>query len=396
MAKYLSEPLVAPASSARERLEKHADPGASASTGSAELSIIVPTFKELGNIDELLQRLDRCLQGLSWEAIFVDDDSPDGTAEAIRRHAAARPNVRCIQRIGRRGLSSACVEGILSSAAPYVAVMDADLQHDERILPTMLARLREDANLDIVVGSRYIDGGGVGEWSAQRASISRWATRISHVVVPRDLHDPMSGFFMMRRPVFMDCVRNLSTLGFKILVDLFASAPRALRFQEVAYTFRNRHAGESKLDSQVAWDYLMLLIDKTVGHIVPARFFAFALIGGLGVGVHMAVLGPLYKGGVADFVTSQAVATLVAMVFNFSVNNHLTYADRRLRGWRWARGLLSFVLACSVGGLANVGVASYLVNNQQGPWAVSALLGILLGAVWNYAVTSVYTWGKKG
>ena len=392
MSQFLLEPLLGSASSGRA---VPVSANTSASPGAPELSIVIPTFKELSNIDELLRRLDASLAGIAWEAIFVDDDSPDGTAEAIRQHAAARLNVRCIQRIGRRGLSSACVEGMLSSASPYVAVMDADLQHDERILPTMLNRLREDASLDIVVGSRYVDGGGVGEWNAQRASISRWATRISHVVVPKDLHDPMSGFFMMRRQAFMDCVHRLSTLGFKILVDLFASAPRALRFQEVAYTFRNRHAGESKLDSQVAWDYVLLLIDKTVGHIVPARFFAFALIGGLGVGVHMAVLGPLYKGGIADFVTSQTLATLVAMVFNFSVNNQLTYADRRLRGWHWVRGLLSFVLACGIGGLANVGIASYLVNHQNGAWAISALLGIVIGAVWNYAITSVYTWGKR-
>lgn len=392
MSQFLLDPFLGSASLGRAA---PVSASTSAPSGAPELSIVIPTFKELGNIDELLHRLDACLAGIAWEAIFVDDDSPDGTAEAVRRHAATRSNVRCIQRVGRRGLSSACVEGILSSASPYVAVMDADLQHDERILPAMLSRLRGDAGLDIVVGSRYVDGGGVGEWNAQRASISRWATRLSHVVVPKDLHDPMSGFFMMRREVFMGCVHRLSTLGFKILVDLFASAPKALRFQEVAYTFRNRHAGQSKLDSQVAWDYVLLLIDKTIGHIVPARFVAFALIGGLGVGVHMAVLGPLYRGGVADFVTSQTLATLVAMVFNFSVNNHLTYADRRLRGWRWVRGLMSFVLACSVGGLANVGIASYLVNHQNGGWALSALLGIVIGAVWNYAITSVYTWGKR-
>jgi dolichol-phosphate mannosyltransferase len=358
----------------------------------AVLSIVVPTFSEIDNIAEMVQRLERSLVGICWEVIFVDDDSPDGTAEKIRSLAAADPRVRCIQRIGRRGLSSACVEGLLSTSAPFVAVMDADLQHDEAVLPQMLAELQA-GDLDIVVGSRYGEGGSVGGWDGRRVAISRLATRISHLVVPATLKDPMSGFFMLKRSVFMNCVRQLSTVGFKILVDLFASSPQPLRFKEVPVIFRVRHAGESKLDNQAAWAYIMLLLDKLVGHVVPVRFVAFAMTGGLGVVVHMTVLALLHKGSGLPFATGHAAATGLAMVCNFAVNNATTYRDRRLTGAAWVRGLLSFLAACSVGALANIGVASYLFSNLGG-WVLAALTGIVVGAVWNYAVTSVYTWGK--
>lgn len=358
-----------------------------------ELAIVVPTFNERQNVEELVKRLSVCLGGLDWEVVFVDDDSSDGTSDFVRTLARKYPNVRCLQRIGRRGLASACIEGMLATSAPHIAVMDGDLQHDESILPRMLERLKT-GNYDIVVGSRYVDGGGIGAWSERRATISRLATRVSQLVVPKELRDPMSGFFMITRDAFMECVRNLSALGFKILVDLFASSRRPMRFSEVPYQFRERHAGQSKLDSQVAWEYGMLLLDKTVGRFVPARFIAFAAVGGLGVGVHMAVLSLLYLTGLVTFATGQAVATGVAMLFNFAVNNLLTYRDKRLKGWGLLRGLASFVLVCSVGALANVGIAQYLFEQRQG-WVLAAVAGILVGAVWNYSVSSFYTWGKS-
>jgi len=222
------------------------------------------------------------------------------------------------------------------------------------------------------VGSRYVAGGGVGEWSSNRAAISRFATRLSQFVVPPTLQDPMSGFFMLKRETLDLCVRRLSAIGFKILVDLFASSSRPLRFREVPYTFRNRVIGESKLDNQVAWDYGMLLLDKTIGHIVPARFVSFAAIGGLGLLVHMVILTTLFKGGWVQFLESQISATIVAMLFNYTINNLLTYRDRRLRGRAWLRGALSFMLVCSVGAIANVGVANYLFT-REGGWALSAL-----------------------
>jgi dolichol-phosphate mannosyltransferase len=357
-----------------------------------ELAIVVPTFNERDNVAEIVRRLNISLGGIQWEAIFVDDDSPDGTAACIREIARQDPRVRCLQRIGRRGLSSACVEGMLASSSPYFAVIDGDCQHDETVLPRMLELLKS-GEADVVVGSRYTAGGGIGSWNASRARMSRFATRLSRAVIKHDLSDPMSGFFALRREVLELAVRNLSSVGFKILLDLIASSPKPPRVKELPYEFRNRRAGESKLDNQAVWDYLMLLADKLLGGVVPVRFVSFALIGAVGVLVHFAVLAALFRAMSFPFTFSQAGAAAVAMTSNFTLNNALTYRDMRLRGWLWVKGLISFTLTCSLGALANVGVASYLFKRHT-LWALSALAGIVVGAVWNYAMTASYTWAK--
>ncbi|MDE2304465.1 MAG: glycosyltransferase family 2 protein [Gammaproteobacteria bacterium] len=360
----------------------------------AELTVIVPTFNERANVHVLIERLRTTLGDLLWEVIFVDDASPDGTAERVRELATADRRIRCIQRFGRRGLSSACIEGMLASAAPYLAVIDADLQHDESLLPAMLEELRGGA-AQIVVGSRYVEGGGIGEWDAGRARLSRIGVRLSRVLVPAELKDPMSGFFMMHRSVFERSRHRLSAIGFKLLADVFASHPEPLRFKELPYRFRPRFAGESKLDSATAWDYAMLLLDKLVGHVVPVRFVAFSIVGAFGVAVHFAVLAPLLRLAHVRFMEAQAIAALCAMTFNFALNNILTYRDARLRGWRWLRGWALFVLACSVGGVMNVAVASFIFKSY-GTWVLGALGGIVVGSMWNYAVTKFFTWGRSG
>ncbi|HET7595075.1 MAG TPA: polyprenol monophosphomannose synthase, partial [Stellaceae bacterium] len=266
------------------------DPAATALAAQApELALVVPTLNERGNIEPFLELVGSVLEGIAWEVIFVDDDSRDGTAEAVRRIAQHDPRVRCLQRIGRRGLSTACIEGVLASAAPFVAVMDADLQHDERLLPRMIETLKRES-YDLVVGSRYVAGGGLGEWDKGRAQLSGVATRLSRIVCKTEIADPMSGFFMMRRGIFEDAMRHLSGHGFKILLDLLASSPEPVRLKELPYEFRPRRHGESKLDTLVAWEFGMLLADKLVGHLVPVRFALFAFIGLLGLGVHLLVL----------------------------------------------------------------------------------------------------------
>jgi dolichol-phosphate mannosyltransferase len=357
------------------------------------VSVVVPTFNEALNVRELLRRLEATLGTTGWEAIFVDDDSPDGTAALLRGVGVNDHRVRCLRRIGRRGLSSACIEGMLACSAPVVAVMDADLQHDESILPKMLAAI-EGGEADVVVATRYAEGGSTGEWNSQRRTMSRLATAASRMVLRQAVSDPMSGFFMLRREILESTVYGLSGLGFKILVDILATTKEPLRIVEVPYHFRARFAGESKLDEMVVWEYGMLLADKTVGRFVPVRFLAFSVVGGLGVFVHMTVLAVVLKGLGASFTVGQSVATAIAMVFNFGLNNALTYRDRRLRGWRWLGGLMSFMIACGVGAVANVGVATYLFEHRT-QWVLAAISGVLVGAVWNYAVTQLYTWGKR-
>jgi dolichol-phosphate mannosyltransferase len=363
-----------------------------ATTPGPELTVIVPTRNERDTVCPVYEALGRTLEGIDWEVIFVDDDSQDGTPEAVWGLASLDRRVRCIQRIGRRGLASACVEGILASSASYVAIMDADLQHDEQLLPHMLKTLKTEPTVDAVIGSRYVEHGGVGIWSRHRRWLSSLASRIARSILQIPIADPMSGFFMVRREAFQEAVRRLSSIGFKILLDLLASSPRPLQVKELPFHFRERHAGESKLDALVGWEYLMLLADKVIGHIIPIRFFVFALVGGLGLVVHLALLWLCLNPIGLTFEFSQATATGVAMVGNFTLNNWLTYHDRRLTGWRFVRGLVSFVLICSFGAVANVGIASLLFTQQHSLWWVAGIAGAAMSSVWNYAVTSTFTW----
>ncbi len=358
-----------------------------------ELAIVIPTFNERENIDILLKRLETALHELQWEAIFVDDDSTDGTVARLEEACRANPRLRCIRRLGRRGLSSAVVEGIQSTFAPYVAVMDADLQHDERLLAPMLDMLRRD-EADLVVGSRYAKEGGIGEWDGQRQSISRIATRLSRIILKdRMLSDPLSGFFMVKQEAFNSAVRSLSLQGYKILLDFVASSSAALRIRELPYRFGIRIYGESKLDALAVLDYLLLLIDKLVGRWIPARFILFMAVGVSGIGLHMIILAEaVHVGG--SFVVAQALATVTAMTGNFFLNNLLTYYDRRIRGFfPMLFGLLTFYAVCSVGAVANVGIANFIFR-QNYSWWLSGLCGILIGATWNYAASSVVTWRK--
>ena len=360
-----------------------------------ELTVVVPTYNERDNIGELVAALDRALSGIRWQLIVVDDDSPDGTAARVKEMAEEDGRLRCLHRIGRRGLSSACIEGVEAAEAPFVAVMDADFQHDERLLPKMLAVLRDEA-LDLVIGSRHVAGGSVGGGLSRfRRWVSGTATWMSRWVTRARVSDPMSGFFMVRRERFLAIVPRLSAKGYKILLDLMASSPEPLAIKELPYTMRARREGESKLDAGVIWDYLALLVEKGFGGLLPARFVLFVMVGASGVVVHMAVLALAHRLLAWGFVVAQALATLVAMSSNFLLNNRITYRDRRLHGWGLLRGLLSFYVACGLGALVNVAVADLLFGMGV-EWWLAGFLGAMMGAVWNYALTAHLTWGKRG
>jgi dolichol-phosphate mannosyltransferase len=358
-----------------------------------ELAVIVPTLNERDNIEPLLAQMAVALDGLGWQAIFVDDDSQDGTWALLQDLQGRLPHVRALRRIGRRGLASACIEGMLATSAPYLAVIDADLQHDETILPTMLAMLKAE-RLDVVVGTRFAPHGSVGELSRGRVLISRLGRVLSRAVSHADLSDPMSGYFVVHRGFLDETVRRLSGQGFKILLDLFASSPRRVRFAEVPYRFRQRQHGRSKLDAPVMLEYVTLIGDKLLGRYVPVRFVIFALVGLFGILIHLFVLGLCFRSLEIQFYYSQAIATVVAMTINFNLNNIFTYRDRRVRGFSLLWGHLSFYVVCSIGAIANFQLAEMLFNLQV-PWALAGAVGALLGAVWNFAVSSSLTWRKR-
>jgi len=357
------------------------------------LSVVVPTFKERDNVGLLVGKLDRALRGLAWEVIFVDDDSPDGTWSEVRRLAVLDARVRCVRRIGRRGLAGACIEGMLSSSATYLAVMDADLQHDETYLPKML-NVCNAGHADLVVGSRYVEGGTAAGFTRLRLSVSRLSNAIARELLKVDLADPMSGFFMIRREKFEPLAAALSTQGFKILLDIVATAKGSLRIVELPYSFGSRLYGESKLSSIVALDFLGLVIAKLTRDVVSLRFVLFALIGIFGVLVNLAALFASLDLAGLSFAQAQSVGAVLAMTSNFALNNRLTYRDQRLTGLDFLRGLVSFYLVCSVGALANVGVA-YSLYDQRPSWWLAGVAGALMGGVWNYAMSSVLVWRTR-
>ena len=357
-----------------------------------ELTVVVPCYNERANVAPMVARLDAALAGIAWEAVFVDDDSPDGTADMVRSIARIDPRVRCLRRLGRRGLASAVIEGAMASSANYVAVIDGDLQHDETQLPVLLQALQ--AGADLAVGSRHVEGGDSAGLSGRwRHRVSQGGIRVAQAVLPVRLSDPMSGYFMLRRELFEQLAPRLTGEGFKILLDLVLSSPGPIRVQEVPVRFHPRVAGESKLDVLIMLQFAGLLIDKALGNRVPLRFISFGLVGLVGVGVHLLALQAAASGGLA-FQGAEIVATLVAMLANFSLNNAVTYRSVRLRGPALWRGLALFVAVCGLGAVANVGIAQTLYG-AQGGWTPSAVVGAVIGMVWNYAVSATLVWNRR-
>ncbi len=367
--------------------------GSESSIHPIQLTVVLPTFNERQNVPILLKKLEGVLAGIEWEAIFVDDQSPDGTSDVVRGIARCNRRVRSIERIGRRGLSSACIEGMMASSSPYIAVMDADLQHDEAVLPLMLQKIVSE-KLDVVIASRRVEGGSMGEFAEKRVKLSDLGTRISRLVCHCDVTDPMSGYFVVEAKFIRSVVPRLTGSGFKILVDILASSPTPPSTGEVPYLFRNRQLGESKLDVNVELEYLFLVVDKVIGSWVPTRFVLFVMVGALGVVVHLAVLAPLYLNHRHHFLQAQAIATFFAMTFNFLLNNVVTFRDRRLRGRRLATGLIKFYAACSLGTVINVAFANLLISKGI-PWYLAGASGTGISSVWNYGVNTVLTWRRN-
>lgn len=367
-----------------------------------QLAVVLPTYNERANLRSMVARLDVALAGIEWEAIFVDDNSPDGTSDEARALSLEDRRVRVIHRINRRGLASAAIEGMLSTAAPVVAVMDADHQHDPALLPQMLAAVNSP-DYDVAYASRFCEGASTEAWGRpDRVKASGLANRLARKLTGVELSDPMSGFFMLRTEILRADAHRLSGVGFKILLDILATVDTALRVKEFPLNFAARAEGESKLDRTVVFEFLVGLYDRWLGRIIPTRFALFGTIGAVGVLVHMTVLASflnLFGGGLQDgiftvFEAGQTVAAVVAMTFNFFLNNALTYSDKRLSGFvPLMRGWAKFGLTCSVGLLANVGVAAVLVRFGFHEYP-AAITGIVVGSVWNFALSSKFVWGR--
>ncbi|MDN3644994.1 glycosyltransferase family 2 protein [Pontixanthobacter aestiaquae] len=359
-----------------------------------QLAIILPTLNERDNLAPLVARIESTLGANSWEAIIVDDNSDDGTADEARTLAQSDPRIRVIQRIGRRGLASAAIEGMCATAAPYVALMDADHQHDPALLTKMLEEVKS-GETDIAVASRFADGASAdGLASAQRERASTLANWLARKITGVELSDPMSGYFLLETRRVRDLAPKLSGIGFKILLDILATSSPAPRVKEFPLQFAKRRCGQSKLDRAVIFEFLVGLYERLFGKVIPTRFALFGTVGAVGVVVHFAIFSAAFYGAMVAFAVAQAIATFVAMSFNFWLNNWLTYRDQRLKGaGAILKGWLGFCATCAVGAFANVAVATLL--EARGVHAVLAVgAGIIIGSVWNYALSSRFVWGR--
>ncbi len=359
------------------------------------LSLVLPTYNEAQNLPILLPKIEEELQGMSHEVIVVDDDSPDGTPRVAHALTERYPHLRVLRRIGRRGLSSAVVEGFLAANGDVLAVMDADGQHDIALLPTLSQALKGGAN--VAIGSRYVAGGGVGKWDERRYTLSKIATHLAIRLCRVHVCDPMSGFFAIDRQTFEAALPKLNPKGFKILLDLLVHLPAGAAVRELPFTFGERLHGESKLSRRVQIEFLEYLYEVTLGRFIPLTFVKYCIVGSLGVLVHLStyffirMLLAEQEVSLFGFSLSVLGAIETAIIFNFLLNNLWTFAHARLRGFGALFGFLKFNAACAIGAIANYGVSAFLFSRG---WAelLSVIIGAFVGIFWNYTMNRLITW----
>ena len=359
------------------------------------LSIVIPTYNEKDNISRILERLKKVLKSITYEVIFIDDNSPDGTAEVIKDRIKNSSKIHLIHRIGRKGLAGAVIEGVFAANADLVAVMDCDLQHDETKLLDMIDLFSKNNSLDIVIGSRFTETGEISEkaFSKMRELGSKATTLIIKKVLNIASTDPLSGFFMVKKKSFLKSSENLQTQGFKVLADFLATSGKNIEIKEIGYSFKNRIAGESKMNFLTALELIGLVLSQILKGRVSIRFILFCMVGLSGIFVQLLITG-LAMLLINQFPTSQTLGIVVAMTSNYFLNNIITFQERKLKSLDLIRGLFSFYLICSLGAFTNIAIATYVFGFSSN-WLISSFIGACFGAVWNFTLTSIFTWKSR-
>lgn len=356
------------------------------------LSLIIPTYNESKNIPILLERISNCLSEIPKEVIIVDDNSPDKTWEIARSLSIQYPWLRVIRRMTERGLSSAVLAGFDIAEAEILAVMDSDLQHDEKALLAFLTSFQNGA--DIVIGSRKIHGGGTENWSNIRKFVSWIATLLAKIALPQSISDPMSGFFALKRNIYATYKHQINPRGFKILLEFLARAKNC-RIEEVGYTFKGRIHGESKLSSKVIFDYILALYELSIGQFIPTQFIKYGVIGCSGLLVATMVIFLCQQLTSLSQSNVIAVAIEISILTNFFLNNYWTFKINKLIGiWKIMRGLVTFHAICLGGALINQAIAVKILSFGIDVY-ISNAFGYLIAAIWNYIINVNITWKGK-
>ncbi len=369
-----------------------------------KLSVISPTFNEAENIPRLVEQLGLALSHIDYEILIVDDNSPDLTWSVAERISLTNPRVRVLRRMCNPGLGSAVIDGFSAAEGEALACIDADLQHDPRILPKMLAELYEGS--DVVVGSRYVDGGGTGKWKWRRRFGSWTATKMAQILLGVKLKDPMSGYFLMWRKDFARVQAQLNGNGFKILLEVLAKLQPSV-VKEIPYTFSSRKFGESKLSGKIVVQYLRQLwrLSKA-SRLVSDRLLKFAAVGSIGVIVNLVAMTLLLHLTRWHDWQASATASLLANVHNYVLNNMWSFADRTHRGLRVLKGYLSYFAMSAVGLAVTTGAYAGLTWSlmqlsilQSGIGGFASLprlfcqfIAVSLGVYFNYELNKVITW----
>ena len=377
------------------------------------ISVISPTYNEAENVEPLVRALTAALDGIDHEIIIVDDDSPDRTWERAESLTGEFPTVRVIRRFGDPGLSQAVLAGMAAATGDVLAVIDADGQHDERVLPQMLGLITTD-KADVVVGTRAAEGGSYGDWSAGRRFVSWVATLIAKILLRVPVSDPMSGFFAISRRTYIELGPSINPQGFKILLEFVGRRRPGLRVAEVGFTFRNRTHGETKMSPSVIRSYLLAVVELRAGRQVKGEFVLYALVGISGVVVNLVVFSiaeaiglPNFRSGISGWIDpiewSVLLGIQAAIVWNFILNNTFTFWERRFVGRQLPVGFLLFEAVSLLGLVINLGVFQFL---QSTGWGFDLLgrepsrylhhiAGLLVALVTNYFLNVNYTWRRR-
>ncbi len=387
--------------------------GAAPRTAAAPVvSIITPTFNESENLPILVARIHEALGDIPHEIVIADDNSPDGTWRVGEELAVRDPSIVVLRRFHDHGLSAAVLDAMSTARGPYMAVIDADLQHDASILPDMLERLRSDS-ADVVVGSRESEGGGYGEWSMGRRFVSWVATGVAQLLLRVPTDDPMSGYFMLTREAYESTAAQINPLGFKILLE-FIGRNRSLRVENVGYTFANRIHGQTKLKPSVIRSYLLAVAELRLGRQIDPIFFLYVLVGIFGLIVNSVLfaffealgfpqvttglneaLDPIYS----SFVASVGITTIML----FAINNEFTFWEERYRGWRTLGAFAIYAVMTLVGTLVHVAVFSWLQESgflfsligDNAARVLHNLIGATIALVVNWYLNTTFVWRRR-
>ncbi len=354
------------------------------------MSVIVPTYNEVENIETLLVSLSDALTDLDYEIIVVDDDSPDGTWQRVEELRGRLPRVGLIRRTAERGLSSAVVTGMAAATGDVLAVIDADGQHDETLLPTLVEQISR-RGADVAVGSREAPGGSYGDWSTHRRLTSWVGAEVARRIVGVGLTDPMSGFFAVSRNRYLDVESEVNPRGFKILLEFVARGPEPV-VAEVGYGFRQRTAGTTKLGPRVVLEFMLAMIDLLVGRVVSSTLTAYMMVGASGVAVRLAALATLDVLGVGR---ASFAALQVSIVWNYWANNEFTFKPFARRRLRLVTGFVLFQIISLQGWAVAASWSHWFdaqINHTGPPTWLGLMTGMAIATVFNFHLNQSLTW----